>query len=63
MFLASQVVPVTSDALDEQAQDIINEISAALTSEELLALNSQSVSDQAPAATIATQWLEDKGLI
>ena len=63
MFLASQVVPVASDALDEQAQDIINEISAALTSEELLALNSQSVSDQAPAATIATQWLEDRGLI
>ncbi len=63
MFLASHVVPVASDALDEQAQEIINEISAALTSEELLLLNSQSVTDQSPAATIASQWLADKGLL
>lgn len=63
MFLASHVVPVANDALDEQAREIINGVSAALTPEELLALNSQSVNDQAPAATIASQWLEDKGLI
>lgn len=63
MFLASHVVPVASEALDDQALDIINEISAALTSEELLSLNSRSVTDQSPAASIASQWLEDKGLI
>lgn len=63
MFLASHVVPVASDALDEGARDIINEISAALTSEELLSLNSQSVTDQSPASTIASQWLEEKDLV
>lgn len=51
------------DSLNHQARDIINEISAALTSEELLSLNSQSVTDQSPAATSATQWLEEKGLV
>lgn len=63
MFLASHVVPVASDALDEQAQEIINEISAALSPEDLVSLNSQSVRDQSPAGVIATQWLEEKGLL
>ena len=62
MFLASHVVPVASDALDEQAQEIINEISAALSPEDLVSLNSQSVRDQSPAGVIATQWLEEKEL-
>ncbi len=63
MFLASHVVPVASEALDAQAQDIINEISAALTAEDLISLNARSVTDQSPAATIATQWLTEKGLV
>lgn len=63
MFLASHVVPVASDALDEQAQELINEINAALTPEDLISLNSRSVTEQSPAGTIATQWLEEKGLL
>ena len=62
MFLASHVVPVASDTLDKQAQEIINEISAALTPEDLVSLNVQSVTEQSPAADIAQQWLADKGL-
>jgi osmoprotectant transport system substrate-binding protein len=62
LFLASNVVPIASDKLDADAQDIINEISAALTPEGLVALNAQSVDDQSPAATIATQWLDENAI-
>ncbi|WP_143336614.1 ABC transporter substrate-binding protein [Corynebacterium pacaense] len=62
LFLASNLVPVASDALDAPARDIINRISAALTSEDLINLNARSVDDQSPASTIAGQWLEEKGL-
>jgi len=58
LFLASNVVPIASDKLDAAAVKIVNAISAALTPEGLVALNAQSVDDQSPAATIATEWLE-----
>ncbi|WAC65531.1 ABC transporter substrate-binding protein [Agrococcus sp. SL85] len=61
LFLASNVVPVASDKVDEQAQEIVNAVSAALTSEELLALNGRSVDEQAPAADIAAEWLQEQG--
>lgn len=57
LFLASHVVPIASDKVDERAQGIVNAISAALTPEGLIALNAQSLTDQSPAATIAEQWL------
>lgn len=63
LFLASNVVPVASDKVDEEAQAIVNEVSGALTSEELLALNGRSVDEQAPAADIAADWLEEQGLL
>lgn len=63
LFLASNVVPVASDALDDRAREIINKISAALTAEDLIALNTQSVTDQSPAGPIAQQWLAEKGLV
>ena len=62
LFLASQVVPVVSDAVDDDAAAIINEVSAALTAEDLVALNAQSVNDESPAATIAEAWLADNNL-
>lgn len=62
LFLASNVVPIASDKLDAEAVKIINAISAALTPEGLVALNAQSVDDQSPAATIATQWLKRNDL-
>ena len=59
LFLASHVVPVASDKLDEDAIAIIDRISAALTPEGLIELNAKSVDDQAPAADIAKAWLAD----
>jgi osmoprotectant transport system substrate-binding protein len=58
LFLASHVVPIASDKIDAAAAAIINAVSAALTPEGLVALNAQSITDQSPAATIASGWLE-----
>lgn len=58
LFLASHVVPVASTDLPDGAAQIINKISAALTPEGLVALNTQSVDTQAPAAEIARTWLD-----
>jgi osmoprotectant transport system substrate-binding protein len=62
LFLASNVVPIASDKLDADATTIVNAISAALTPEGLVALNAQSVDDQSPAATIASDWLAQNDL-
>ena len=62
LFLASHVVPVASDDLSVEAQEIINKVSAALTPEALVSLNAESIDQQAPASTIAGQWLEGQNL-
>jgi osmoprotectant transport system substrate-binding protein len=62
LFLSSNVVPIASDKLDAAATEIINEISAALTPEGLVALNAQSVEDESPAATIASEWLQENSI-
>lgn len=63
LFLASNVVPVASDRVDEEAQSVIDEVSAALTSDELIELNRRSTVEQSPAADIASAWLEEQGLV
>ena len=63
LFLASNVVPIASADLPQEAIDIINEVSAALTAEGLVALNVQSTVDQLGFAEIATQWLTENGLL
>ena len=62
LFLASHVVPVASTSVDPDAVAIINAVSAALTPEGLLALNERSVSEEAPAASIAESWLAEQEL-
>lgn len=57
LLLSSHVVPVASEALDERATGIIDDVSARLTPEDLLALNTRSVEEQATAADIAADWL------
>ncbi|MDN6263602.1 ABC transporter substrate-binding protein, partial [Corynebacterium casei] len=59
LFLSSNVVPLASDKVDEQATEIINEISAAMSPEDLVSLNNRSVTEQLPAADIAQDWLEE----
>ena len=63
LFLASHVVPLASDNVDADAEMIINAVSAALTSEELIAMNARSVREELPASTIAAEWLTEQGLL
>ena len=63
LFLASNVVPlINTDAATPEVTDVINKVSAALTAEDLVDLNSQSVNDQESADTIAKTWLEKVAL-
>jgi len=62
LFLASHIVPLASDNIDERAAGIINAVSASLTPEGLISLNQRSVNEQLPAATIAAEWLVSKNL-
>ncbi|VEH79282.1 putative secreted protein [Corynebacterium kutscheri] len=57
LFLASHVVPIASDDLDQHAQEIINKLSAALTLDVLLELNKRSINDRLSAEEIARDWV------
>lgn len=59
LFLASHVVPVASDDVDETAAAIIDQISETMAPEDLIALNARSVEEQLPAARIASDWLAE----
>lgn len=63
LFLASAFVPVASADVSDDAAEIINKISAAMSPEDLIALNTRSVEEKLPAATIAKDWLEDEDLL
>jgi len=62
LFLASNVVPVVSEKVTDEIAEIINTVSAALTAEDLVALNSLSVNEQQSADQIAADWLAEKSL-
>jgi osmoprotectant transport system substrate-binding protein len=62
LFLASHVVPLASDNVNDEAAAVINAVSAAMTPEDLLALNSRSVNEELPAETIAKDWLAETDL-
>ncbi|MBE6477334.1 MAG: ABC transporter substrate-binding protein [Propionibacteriaceae bacterium] len=62
LFIASHVVPLASDNVDDAAAAIINKISAAMNPEDLIALNARSVKEELPAATIASDWLAQQNL-
>ncbi len=58
LFFSDNVVPVVSEKVDDKAAEILNKVSAALSAEDLVSLNSESVNDQRSAAEIATDWLK-----
>jgi len=62
LFLASHLVPVASADLDPAAADVIDAVSAAMDTEDLVALNARSVEEELPPATIAEDWLADADL-
>lgn len=58
LFLASHVVPIASENVDEKATNIINEVSTKMTAQDLVEMNARSVNEQLPAKTIAADWLK-----
>ena len=63
MFLPQNVVPLASENITDEMAATIDEVSAALTTEQLIALNALSVNEQMNADDIAAQWLSDQGLV
>ncbi len=63
LFLASHVVPLASSNVDEQAADVIDEVSTSMSPDELVSLNARSVQEELPAADIAADWLADEGIV
>jgi osmoprotectant transport system substrate-binding protein len=65
MIAAQQVVPlINSDKASDEVKDVLNGISAELTTQDLLDLNSKNQGDEKVApAELAKQWLTDKGMI
>ncbi len=62
LFLASNVVPVVSEKVTDEIAEIIDTVSAALTADDLVSLNSLSVDEQQSADEIASDWLAEKAL-
>lgn len=63
LFLASRVVPLVSAEVADRLGPIINPISAALSADQLVALNVQSQVDEKSPQDIARVWLEDNGFL
>lgn len=59
LFLASHVVPLASDNVDDAAATVIDDISAKMDTADLIALNVRSVDEELPASVIAEDWLAD----
>ena len=63
LFLASNLVPVASKAIDDKAKALINAVSKAMSAAELVAMNVRSVEEKLPSSTIAGDWLRSEGLL
>ncbi len=63
-FIAQQVLPlINTDTVSAEAQEVLNEVSAQLTTEDLLSLNREvSGSEKRNPADAAADWLAEKGL-
>lgn len=60
---AQNVIPVgNSDADTEEIAEIVNQVSAALTTDELAELNRRVIIDKEDAEDVAADFLEEKGL-
>lgn len=63
LFLASNLVPIASKAVDQRARDLVNAVSKAMSAQDLVAMNVRSTVDKLSAAQIAREWLVSKGLL
>lgn len=62
LILASNVVPIASTEIADEIASTVNEVSAALTPDALVALNVSSSVDQKSSPDIAEEWLTSNGL-
>ena len=62
LFLSSNVVPIVSERVNDKTAETLNQVSRALTVEDLIAMNKRSVDDKESASAIAADWLKAKGL-
>jgi osmoprotectant transport system substrate-binding protein len=64
MISSQNIIPLISDKVDsKKIDDVLNAISAKLTTDDLIALRDRVEGDEkASAATAAKDWLKDKGL-
>ena len=65
LIAAQNVIPlINSDKATDQVKEILNQVSAALTTEDLLALNAENQGpDKTSPQDLATQWLTEKGFL
>ena len=63
MILPQNVVPLVTEKVDDAAAAAIGTVIEQLTADDLVAMNQRSVEEQADSATIATDWLVEKGLV
>lgn len=63
LFVPDNVAPVASSKVDEPGREALNQVSAALTQSDLVALNAESVRDKKSASDIAKAWLTSRGLL
>ena len=63
MILPQNVVPLVTEKVDDAAAAAIGTVIEQLTADDLVAMNQRSVEEQANSATIATDWLVEKGLV
>lgn len=60
---ADNIVPLVSADLPDEARELLNEVSAALTTEEITDLNARVAIDLEDPADVAREFLEEKGLL
>ncbi|MEI4271484.1 ABC transporter substrate-binding protein [Klenkia sp. LSe6-5] len=59
----NNIIPLgCSDSLDEGARDVLNEVSGALTTEQLVAMNRSYILDRDDVGQVATSFLEDNDI-
>ena len=64
MIAPQQVFPLVSDRVPDSADEHLDAVSKALTTEDLIAMNARNQGDEkASPSTIASEWLTEKGLI
>ncbi|NQX27876.1 ABC transporter substrate-binding protein [Microbacteriaceae bacterium VKM Ac-2854] len=62
LILPQNVIPLVSEKVDDKAAAVIDKVDAALSADDLVALNVKSTVDQESSEVIAKAWLTEKGL-